>query len=422
MTTDKTNRVTQPEGRRRSQDRVPGPAGCSRAHRGRTFRSGRGGDFVGGAATCCPDHHREPTEPERVDEHVVLVQRAGRSNVRVQARRRLVRNLHERKELLGPRARKPHLPRPGQEVGRYERGDDLHLVDRSPDRLDHERSRRPGQLAERIARVHGGRGGRDVRVQARLTDVRGVHQPEELLGPRCRIAHLPGSGQGQRRDRSASNADLDDRPDRTRRADRNLPAPSAAWTQTASPAATFTGEAGGTFQCKLDSGSFAACTSPKAYSGLSQGSHTFQVKQTDAAGNTGHAGARTFQIDSIAPTQPVFTQKPPDPQQHGDLDVRLVLHRPGAGERHRRLPVQQGERVLPALLAPATRTTVQTTNNGQHQFAVVAVDWAGNISQAATYKWKVAAGSHSRLHGRRQRQRAHDRRLEVDPDHDHEPK
>jgi hypothetical protein len=41
-----------------------------------------------------------------------------------------------------------------------------------------------------------------------------------------------------------------------------------------------------TFECSLDNGtSWSTCTSPKAYSGLSAGLHTFVVKATDKAGN-----------------------------------------------------------------------------------------------------------------------------------------
>jgi hypothetical protein len=53
--------------------------------------------------------------------------------------------------------------------------------------------------------------------------------------------------------------------------------------------ATFTfhsTEAGSTFACQLDGASWSACTSPKSYSGLPAGQHTFSVRATDAAGNT----------------------------------------------------------------------------------------------------------------------------------------
>ena len=73
-----------------------------------------------------------------------------------------------------------------------------------------------------------------------------------------------------------------------------------------SSGATFTfsaDEGGSTFECELDGAGFSSCSSPKSYSSLSDGSHTFKVKATDGAGNTDPTPAQyTWTVDTTAPS------------------------------------------------------------------------------------------------------------------------
>jgi hypothetical protein len=51
-------------------------------------------------------------------------------------------------------------------------------------------------------------------------------------------------------------------------------------------------EAGSRFECKLDGRKYAGCKSPKGYSGLKPGRHTFRVRAIDTAGNSDAAPAK----------------------------------------------------------------------------------------------------------------------------------
>jgi hypothetical protein len=65
-------------------------------------------------------------------------------------------------------------------------------------------------------------------------------------------------------------------------------------------------ETGSTFECKLDDGVYGSCTSPKTYSNLSAGSHTFSVRATDSAGNTDSTPASTtWTVNTTDPCQSV---------------------------------------------------------------------------------------------------------------------
>jgi hypothetical protein len=61
-------------------------------------------------------------------------------------------------------------------------------------------------------------------------------------------------------------------------------APKSGTTAT-SATFTFSASENGTFECRLNGAPFALCASPKAYSGLGQGDHRFEVRAIDAAGN-----------------------------------------------------------------------------------------------------------------------------------------
>ncbi len=73
---------------------------------------------------------------------------------------------------------------------------------------------------------------------------------------------------------------------------------------TTSASIGFSANEPGTFQCKLDGGSFAACTSPLAVSSLAEGAHTVQIRGTDGVGNVGSIATRNFTVKLPVPAPP----------------------------------------------------------------------------------------------------------------------
>ncbi|MDQ3286633.1 MAG: DNRLRE domain-containing protein, partial [Actinomycetota bacterium] len=78
-------------------------------------------------------------------------------------------------------------------------------------------------------------------------------------------------------------------------------APSDVFSNASASFTFSSNEVNSTFECRLDVSTFSSCTSPKSYTNLSEGSHTFEVRATDAAGNTDPTlASRTWTVDTSA--------------------------------------------------------------------------------------------------------------------------
>src|SRR6478609_5358675 len=131
------------------------------------------------------------------------------------------------------------------------------------------------------------------------------------------------------------------------------------------------------FECKLDNATFAACTSPTTLVSTPDGSHTYTVRGTDTAGNTGQA-SYTWTIDTVAPTVTLGT-KPPNPSNDATPTFGFSAGEAGTFQ----CQIDAGA------FAPCTSpTTLGSTASGRHTFTVKATDAAGNTGQAS-YTWTI---------------------------------
>jgi len=172
-----------------------------------------------------------------------------------------------------------------------------------------------------------------------------------------------------------------------------------------SSSATFSftsSELGSTFQCKLDSMGWTSCASPKAYSGLALGSHTFSVRARDAAGNMDKSPAtRSFTVVSVLPppdTTPPDTTPPAvsvtAPTAAATVSNTITVTASAsdsggvAGVRFKLDGANAGSEDTSAPYSINWDTT--TSLNGSHTLQAVARDAAGNSSTSPAVQVTVS--------------------------------
>ncbi len=154
----------------------------------------------------------------------------------------------------------------------------------------------------------------------------------------------------------------------------------------AASSATFTfsspnAGAGATFECRLVPAAFAACTSPRALTGLAEGSHTFEVRVRNAALTYDPTPAsRTWTVDLTPPTTTI-TASPSGAVASTSANISFTSNEAGTFQ----CSVDGG--AYAACASPASLTGLA---QGAHTFSVRAIDAAGNQDASpATASWTV---------------------------------
>jgi hypothetical protein len=157
----------------------------------------------------------------------------------------------------------------------------------------------------------------------------------------------------------------------------------SALSNSASPSFGFSSTESGSFECSLDGAAFAACTSPKAYSGLADGAHTFQVRGLDPAGNADPTPASyAWTIDATPPNTTI------GPSQPAALTTATgATFDFSSTESPSTFQCSRDGAPYTSCTSPKTYSGLA---DGNHTFDVRATDSAGNVDPTpATYAWTV---------------------------------
>ena len=147
---------------------------------------------------------------------------------------------------------------------------------------------------------------------------------------------------------------------------------------------TDSGSGFGSFECKLDGGTFGVCTSPKSYTSLSDGSHTFQVRAIDNAGNQDLSPASyTWVIDATGPTTTIEST-PSNPSNSTTATFAFSAVDASSGVAGFECKLDAG-----SFAACSSPTNFTSLSAGSHTFQVRAIDNLGNVGSAQSYTWVI---------------------------------
>jgi hypothetical protein len=144
---------------------------------------------------------------------------------------------------------------------------------------------------------------------------------------------------------------------------------------------TFTASEGATFKCKFDEGAYESCTSPKTYSGITDGQHTFSVAATDAAGNPDATPASFNWLTDV--TKPVTEQIVADADNDDALESTSIQL--SATDANGVASITYSIDGVPTTVSGDSATA--TFPSGTYSFAFYATDAIGNVEVQHSFSY-----------------------------------
>lgn len=137
------------------------------------------------------------------------------------------------------------------------------------------------------------------------------------------------------------------------------------------------------YQCKIDTGTWSACSSPQNYSSLVEGDHTFSVKAIDTAGNISNVDTKTWHTDLTLPVITIGSSPNAITNQISSTFAFSATDLGGGSVASYNCKIDGGS------WGTCSSPKIDILAAGSHTFSVTATDTAGNISGVSSYSWII---------------------------------
>lgn len=138
------------------------------------------------------------------------------------------------------------------------------------------------------------------------------------------------------------------------------------------------------YECKLNTATWSACSSPQTYSSLQEGQHTFFVRSIDNNNNVSTPVSYSWSLDTTNPV--VSISSTPTMLNNSTVASFTFAASDSGGGMVIEMKCKLDSEVYSTCSSPMN---ISSLAQGIHTYSIIAIDAAGNASSAQPYTWNV---------------------------------